>query len=140
MWVLLMSKNRGAQAETIPSNTFLVVSFSKPSPVKHVFATRCEPAVPTIEVYSGQQLTLSREQVTVSGIPAGKPPPGISPNFVNPQTLAPAMLAVSIVMMTWALLFVIFRLYANFHGPRGLGIDDCKTCVFLRGQPMISSS
>lgn len=67
----------------------------------------------------------------LSGIPAGIPPPGISPNFVNPQTLAPAILAVSIVMMLWTIVFVIIRLYTNFHAPRGLGIDDYFSIIAI---------
>ena len=29
-------------------------------------------------------------------------------------------------MLTWAVLFVIMRLYANTHAPRRLRIEDCR--------------
>ena len=69
---------------------------------------------------------LTDYQTNFTEIPVDPPPSGLSPNFLDPQTLAPTIVAVSVVMMTWTLLFVIIRLYANFHAPRGLGIDDCK--------------
>ncbi|KAM0802371.1 hypothetical protein BDR22DRAFT_887605 [Usnea florida] len=61
-------------------------------------------------------------------IPAGIPPPGVIPNFINPPTLVPTIIAFSVVMITWTLSFVLIRLYANFHAPRGLGIDD-YSCI-----------
>ena len=64
-------------------------------------------------------------------IPAGQPPPGIGPNFIDPQTLTPTIVAISVIMMTWAILFVIVRLYANAHAQRGLRIDDCNIRFFL---------
>ena len=64
-------------------------------------------------------------------IPAGQPPPGISSNFIDPQTLTPTIVAISMIMMTWTILFVIVRLYANAYTPRGLRIDDCNTRFFL---------
>lgn len=60
----------------------------------------------------------------LSGVPVGPPPPGISSNFLNPPTLAPITVTVSILLLVWTLLFVVIRLHANFRAPRGLGIDD----------------
>ena len=74
-------------------------------------------------------MALIHDQGT-SGIPLGPPPPGISPNFVDPQTLAPVVLTFSIVMMTIAVLFVVIRLYGNFRAPRGLRIEDCRIFIF----------
>ena len=70
------------------------------------------------------------DQASSFEIPAGIPPPGVNPNFINPQTLAPTIIAFSVVMMTWTLSFVMIRLYADFHAPRGLGIDGCKDPLF----------
>ena len=100
----------------------LSIDCAAPSCSNHVFAPRCESAN-LIGTKTGWAVTiLTNYQTNLT------PPPGITPNFVDPQTLAPTILAVSVVMMIWVLLFVIIRLYANFHAPRGLGIDDCKTC------------
>ena len=71
---------------------------------------------------------LTQHQTNLTESSIDQPPSGLSPNLIDPQTLAPTIVAVSVVMMTWTLLFVIIRLYANFHVPRGLGIDDCKIC------------
>ena len=60
-------------------------------------------------------------------IPLHEPPAGISSNFVNPQTLAPAINAVSVVMMIWAVSFVTVRLYTNTQASRHLKVDDCKS-------------
>ena len=76
-------------------------------------------------------ISLTGQQAVISEVPEIKPPPpDISPNLVDPQTLAPAIIIVSTVMMVWAFLFVVVRLYANYHAPRGLGIDDCETHFF----------
>ncbi|KAL9128016.1 MAG: hypothetical protein Q9217_003210 [Psora testacea] len=65
----------------------------------------------------------------MNAVPAGKPPPGVTPNFVDPPSLAGAIVTVSAVMMVWTLSFVTMRLYANYHASRGLGVDDCKNVV-----------
>ena len=69
---------------------------------------------------------LNNDKLSVYEFLVGEQPPNISPNFVNPRTLAPAIIAVNVVMMSWALLFVFVRIYAIHHAPRGLGIDDCE--------------
>ncbi|KAF7171688.1 hypothetical protein CNMCM5623_004002 [Aspergillus felis] len=48
-------------------------------------------------------------------IPAAQPPPGQTPNFVNPPSLAGATIAVTTVTLTWAVLFTVARLYTNFR-------------------------
>ena len=74
-------------------------------------------------------MSLIDSQVPLYDRPIQKPPPGIKSNFINPLTLEPAIVAISIVMTTWMLLFAIIRLYANFRSPRGLAIDDCKMYI-----------
>ena len=71
-------------------------------------------------------MSLIDSQVPLSERPIQEPPPGIKSNFINPQSLEPVILTISIVMTTWMLLFAFIRLYANFRSPRGLAIDDCK--------------
>lgn len=74
-------------------------------------------------------MSLIDSQVPLYERPIQKPPPGIQSNFINPPTLEPVMVTISIVMTTWMLLFAIIRLYANFRSPRGLAIDDCKMYI-----------
>lgn len=46
-------------------------------------------------------------------IPGGHPPDGVLPNFENPPSLAPAMIAVMTLMSTFSILIVAGRLYVN---------------------------
>ena len=66
----------------------------------------------------------------LSETPAGIPPPGVTPNFIDPQTLVPALIAVNLVMILWTISFVVIRLYVNSHARRGLAMDDCETYLF----------
>lgn len=56
-------------------------------------------------------------------LPAAMPPPGVVPNFVDPESLAPALIAVSAVMLTWSTIFIAARLWMNW---RDLKLADCK--------------
>lgn len=60
-----------------------------------------------------------------SKIPISMPPPGVIPNFDNPQTIAPAILTIGIVMVILTVSFVALRLYSNHHALRKYGVDDC---------------
>jgi hypothetical protein len=55
-------------------------------------------------------------------ISGGQPPDGVLPNFENPPSLAPAMIAVISLMSTFSILVVAGRLYVN--GAR-LHASDC---------------
>ncbi|KAJ4861648.1 hypothetical protein T069G_02602 [Trichoderma breve] len=48
-------------------------------------------------------------------LPAAMPPPGVVPNFVDPESLAPALIAVSAVMLTWSTIFIAARLWMNWR-------------------------
>ena len=100
------------------------------SAIHHVLGTKCKLIVINIELLWCVAKFLISDQADLLEIPAGIPPPGISPNFINPHTLVPTIIAFSVVMMTWTLSFVMIRLYANFHAPRRLGVDDCKDPLF----------
>lgn len=51
--------------------------------------------------------------IDLCAFPSAVAPDGVSYNFVDPPTYAPAMIAVSILMMTLATLFTIGRVFAN---------------------------
>lgn len=55
--------------------------------------------------------------------PAAIPPSGVTSNFTDPPTYAPAVLAVSIVMMALSIIFTSGRLFAN---RKQLLWSDCK--------------
>lgn len=117
----------------IENTLYLYLRWSTSSHSKYVFAARGE-SIPIIRALKWVATALIHYQGTLSDLPAGVIPNGLTPNFVNPETLVPKIVAVSIVMIVLALFFVIIRLYANFYGRHGLGIDDCKSCSYAPGQ------
>lgn len=73
-------------------------------------------------------LDLSSFGLDLTKIPLVAPPKGIQPNFDNPtSTLAPAIIAVSAVMVVLTFSLVVMRLYSNHHSARTFGYDDCKS-------------
>ena len=60
-------------------------------------------------------------------IPALEPPPGVVPNFIDPYTRGPMLLALSAVAIGIMYLFVIFRFYVKFYVQRKLTWDDCES-------------
>lgn len=56
-------------------------------------------------------------------MPGGQPPKGVVPNFENPHSLAPAMIAVISFMTTLSVLVVAGRLSVN---RANLHASDCK--------------
>lgn len=58
--------------------------------------------------------------------PAGKPPPGVTPNFNDPPSLANATIAVAVVMMGLTMIFITVRLSAIVFLGKKAGIDDCN--------------
>ena len=66
----------------------------------------------------------------LSQLPAGRPPYGTSPNFVNPVTLKTPVVTINVVFLALATLFVSLRIYTRKFLNRILGQDDC-TCLDL---------
>ncbi|KAF4633492.1 hypothetical protein G7Y89_g4634 [Cudoniella acicularis] len=60
----------------------------------------------------------------LSTIPAGIPPLGVTPNFVDPPSLAHVVLGVNITFMILATLAVTGRLITNVTKKRVTGLDD----------------
>jgi len=56
--------------------------------------------------------------------PAGIPPEGQVPNFVNPTTLAPVTIALCSVLTALAVIFATARMYVNW---RKLKLSDCQS-------------
>jgi hypothetical protein len=57
-------------------------------------------------------------------LPAAIPPPGVVPNFVNPESLAGGIVATAAVMLTWSSIFVAVRIWMNW---RNFKLVDCKS-------------
>lgn len=60
-----------------------------------------------------------------SAIPAAAPPPGVTSNFVNPESLASTTMGIGICMLVLTAFVVTVRLFSNYKAARGLGWDDC---------------
>lgn len=73
---------------------------------------------------------------TTPGIP---PPPGVTSNFVNPESCAHIpriVIAISIPIMT---ICVLMRLYTRLFVTRTFGIDDCKCQPCDRLKPYLTN-
>lgn len=60
-------------------------------------------------------------------LPAGKPPPGVTPNFDHPQSRAVEQYVGVGICLGFALIFVLLRLYVKLAIRRWWGWDDCKS-------------
>lgn len=58
---------------------------------------------------------------TASAFP---PPPGVTPNFLNPSSIAGQVAPIRIAFTSAATFFVILRIYTRGFLIRSLGIDD----------------
>lgn len=65
-------------------------------------------------------------------IVAIKPPPGITPNFENPETKAPQLISVVVGFLTVTSFFVLLRVYTRIYISKAFGIDDCKAYMRSR--------
>lgn len=59
-------------------------------------------------------------------LPSAPPPPGVVPDFENPQTLVPVILAVESVFTAIALIVFFIRIYTKSVILRSWKWDDCK--------------
>ena len=62
-----------------------------------------------------------------SMIPAGTPPPGVTPNFVNPESRGRIAIIVNIISMTLMVGFVVTRFYSKYYVLHKPSWDDCKS-------------
>ena len=56
---------------------------------------------------------------------AGKPPPGVHSNFVNPESLRNPEIIVNAIFVSLATVAVVVRIYAKTVVTRATGWDDC---------------
>ena len=54
------------------------------------------------------------------------PPPGVQPNFVDPENHTKSTIALHTICLTLATLFVVIRIYTRQFINGKLGLDDCK--------------
>ncbi len=64
-------------------------------------------------------------------IPAGKPPAGVTSNFVNPQYYGGRFIAVNTIVLTLAVLVVVLRTYTRIAIQQCFAADDCKKSISI---------
>lgn len=60
-------------------------------------------------------------------IPAAKPPPGVTPNFANPETQVPLIMGMNTTFFAIATIFLGVRIYMKAWIKRKWGLDDSKS-------------
>lgn len=55
------------------------------------------------------------DSASLADLPAGKPPPGVIPNFAYPYTEGPTLIAVGGVFTALALIFVAVRIHTKLR-------------------------
>ncbi len=61
--------------------------------------------------------------------PALPPPPGVTPNFVNPESRAGANIALHTTCLTLVTIFFAMRIYTRKFISRWIGWDDCRNSL-----------
>ncbi|KAK9423448.1 hypothetical protein SUNI508_14028 [Seiridium unicorne] len=81
---------------------------------------------------------LTPEQL--ASIPAGRPPPGIQPNLVDPPTAAPVLIIVSTILMVIMLFIAGVRFYVKAFVRKKINADDWTTLVAVVRCPLLIES
>lgn len=72
---------------------------------------------------------------TADIVAAWPPPPGVIPNFTNPDSIAYQLIIVAAICPAVALVFLGLRLYTKLRILKQLLLDDCKSVHALGTQP-----
>ncbi|EFY96983.2 GPCR, PTH11-type [Metarhizium robertsii ARSEF 23] len=64
------------------------------------------------------------EAVDIWTTPFLRPPPGVTPNFINPASRGPMVRAVMFSILPIMVLFVGFRIYTRLRLTQSVGVDD----------------
>lgn len=60
-------------------------------------------------------------------VPAIDPPPGVIPNFVNPESRMQGLIVTAICFTVIAGICVCLRMYTRMFLTRSVGWDDCES-------------
>ncbi|KAL8952791.1 MAG: hypothetical protein Q9222_001295 [Ikaeria aurantiellina] len=66
--------------------------------------------------------------VPLSMVPAGKPPPGVTPNLIDPPNLEAVTIGIGVLMIVLTAIVVSARLYTTFFLSRSAGWED-YSCI-----------
>ena len=64
-------------------------------------------------------------------LPALFPPPGVTSDFVNPETRAKDLVITSIICTILVVICVAIRFYTKIHIKHAWGLDDCKPLFII---------
>ena len=68
----------------------------------------------------------SQELATISNIPVQVPPPGIIPNFDNPDSNSKTFFIVTSILLVLTILLIVNRFYVKTYIIRKYTTDDCE--------------
>lgn len=69
----------------------------------------------------------STEPKLEGGLP---PPPGVTPNFTNPYSVQPTIIATLVICIVVPSIFVFLRVYTKLFLAKTHGWEDCKCSCF----------
>lgn len=67
-------------------------------------------------------------------LPALPPPPGVTPNFIDPPSCADLGKGFVYTFLPLMVCFVILRIYTRARVSRGFGVDDCELNLTFQNQ------
>lgn len=70
-----------------------------------------------------------------STVGASPPPPGVVPNFDNPESIAHRVIIISVLGAVIGIPLCLIRLYTKRRILRNFGWDDCKKFLVEYGMP-----
>jgi hypothetical protein len=68
----------------------------------------------------------SNTDVPLDRRPSGRPPPGVTPNFINPPSYADEIVILEGIFVSLMVLAVLVRIYVRVKLAKAWGWDDCK--------------
>ncbi len=82
---------------------------------------------------SANEIPMSLSDPNFLSLPAAAPPPGIIPNFENPEDRGPILVKVGGVLVGLMMVFVINRVYVKIWVVRKAWWDDLTVCLSTLG-------
>lgn len=68
----------------------------------------------------------TRKVLLKMATPGLAPPPGVTPNFINPESHARFVVVTHTICLTLSTIFVLLRTYTKFFISHAPGWEDCK--------------
>ena len=75
--------------------------------------------------------------VPLDRVPGLQPPPGVTPNFVNPENYQNTLIAALTIFLTIATIFTAAKLYTRAFIVKSIAWEDCKYSLPLLEQHLL---